>query len=119
MFLNNPLLGVGINQFVLRVDDYWSITGIARFAQPVHNAWLLIATEMGLVGLFGVMTIVLRLIYKGFRTISPTIVALWLFIFLTSLVDHYWLTIQAGNIVLFLTLGFTLATINMNPISHE
>ncbi len=51
MIAAHPLLGVGINTFVEVMRQY-DMTGIADFfPEPVHNVYLLVAAESGLVGL--------------------------------------------------------------------
>jgi O-antigen ligase len=51
MILAHPLLGVGLNTFIDVMREY-DTTGVSyRLAYPVHNAYLLIASETGLVGL--------------------------------------------------------------------
>lgn len=59
----HPLLGVGINTFVDTMKQY-DTTGVTYyFPQPVHNVFLLVAAETGLVGL----GLFLLLIFKAFR----------------------------------------------------
>jgi putative inorganic carbon (hco3(-)) transporter len=51
MILSHPLLGVGLNTFVEVLREYDTIGISYTLAYPVHNAYLLIASETGLVGL--------------------------------------------------------------------
>lgn len=48
--LSNPVLGVGIGQFVLNMQIYFNNLELWQF-QPVHNVFLLILSELGIVGL--------------------------------------------------------------------
>ncbi len=51
MIRSRPILGVGINTFVNEMGGF-DTTGIsAYFPQPVHNVYLLVAAETGLIGL--------------------------------------------------------------------
>lgn len=51
MIAAHPLLGVGINTFVEEMWQY-DMTGVTElFPEPVHNVYLLVASETGLVGL--------------------------------------------------------------------
>ncbi len=47
----SPLTGVGFGNFILRMDDFGAVSGYTRFLQPVHNLFLLVASELGLPGL--------------------------------------------------------------------
>jgi putative inorganic carbon (HCO3(-)) transporter len=63
MISAHPLLGVGINTFVDTMKQY-DTTGVTYyFPQPVHNVFLLVAAEAGLVGL----GLFLLLIFTAFR----------------------------------------------------
>lgn len=50
MVKDSPLLGVGWGNFMVRLDDFGRVSGWTRFLQPVHNVFLLVAAETGLVG---------------------------------------------------------------------
>ncbi len=49
--LDNPVLGVGIGQFVMNIPNYVSSSFEAFQYQPVHNVFLLIWSELGIIGL--------------------------------------------------------------------
>lgn len=48
--LSNPILGTGIGQFVINMPKYENNLELWQF-QPVHNVFLLIWSELGMVGL--------------------------------------------------------------------
>lgn len=48
--LSNPLFGIGMGQFVINMSNYFYTLEIWQF-QPVHNVFLLIWSELGIVGL--------------------------------------------------------------------
>ena len=79
MIVNHPILGIGINTFV-NVMRYYDTTGISLvFPEPVHNVFLLIAAETGLVGLalFLVLSFfVMRLALTASRNGDPFLSAL-------------------------------------------
>lgn len=104
MIKSNPLSGVGLNNFIVRLPDFWESNSI-RLLQPVHNIYLLIATETGLVGLtiflwFLILTIRRLLHYR----LTRLLVALNA-ILLLGLFDHYWLTLQQNQLLFSLVLG--------------
>ncbi len=65
-----PLLGIGLNTFVPVMRNYDTIGVTNYFAEPVHNVFLLIAAESGLVGL-GLFLLLIALIFaEGLRAIQ-------------------------------------------------
>jgi O-antigen ligase len=70
MIRAHPFLGVGINTFV-DVMQHYDTTGITRdFPQPVHNVFLLIAAETGLVGLGLFISLLLAAFWEGLQAIK-------------------------------------------------
>ncbi len=109
MVKDYPVFGVGINNFVNRLPEYGLSPTISWWLQPAHNIFLLIAAEMGLVGL-GVF---LWLVYKSIARAEGLILALFA-ILITGSLDHYWVTLQQTQalmaIVFGLSLGYTRKT---------
>jgi len=104
MIKSNPISGVGLNNFIVRLPEYWQ-SGQTRLLQPVHNIYLLILTETGLVGFliflwFLVLTFKRLLCYR----IATLLIALSV-ILLLGLFDHYWFTLQQNQLLLAIVLG--------------
>jgi len=90
MIKENWLLGVGLNNFIPNLPRISKTFLNAWELQPVHNIFLLIFSEVGVVG-FGLFCFLL------FNTaMTSELIA----ILLTGLSDHYWLTLQQ-NLLLF------------------
>lgn len=109
MFLSHPIWGVGLNQCILYVQEFWEST-LPQFRQPVHNIYLLLLAESGVIGtlLFGsVLLEVIRHVWK----ISLLALMIITFIAVTGLFDHYWLTTHHGFALFSLTIGWGLVTI--------
>ncbi|MBU2051780.1 O-antigen ligase family protein [Patescibacteria group bacterium] len=99
MFQDRPLTGVGLNNFTVVMDRYGYVPATTRFLQPVHNIYLLILSETGLIGALGFLYLILQgLSLKAFKE-RP----LWILLFL-GLFDHYPLTLQTGLLLFILTL---------------
>ena len=96
MFGDNPLLGVGMGNFVVRLPDYQ--TG-RRSYQPVHNIFLLWMVETGIVGL------ILGLGYLGRSGRLRKLGIVGLIILVTGMVDHYWLTLPQNMWLLAVVVG--------------
>ncbi|MEO8391386.1 MAG: O-antigen ligase family protein [Chloroflexota bacterium] len=83
MIASSPVLGVGLNTFVEVMPNYDSTGVFAYFPEPVHNVFLLIAAETGLVSL-GLFLILLALVFRvgiqallrGDRFLSVTVIGL-------------------------------------------
>lgn len=99
-----PLVGVGLNNFIPRLPGFWSSHDPIYLLQPVHNIYLLVASETGLVGLL----VFLWFIYLTFKKLSivnyPLSIALSAILAL-GFFDHYWLTLQQNQLLLAITLG--------------
>jgi len=63
MIESNPVLGIGVNTFVNVMAKYDQSGVTSYFAEPVHNAFLLIAAETGLVGL-GLFLALIALVFR-------------------------------------------------------
>ncbi|MDD2753319.1 MAG: O-antigen ligase family protein [Candidatus Portnoybacteria bacterium] len=117
MIEKNPFLGVGQGNFV------WALTrsDIANFepwmAQPVHNIYLLIASETGPLGLLAFLLFLfftIRAAWKYRHNLSESHL---LFIvgalLLIGLFDHFLWDLQQGQILFWLVLGI-LASFSLN-----
>lgn len=105
MIKNRPLIGVGLNNFIPQLPEFWSGSGFTYLLQPVHNIFLLTAAETGLVGLL----IFLWFLFLTFKKLvavknKPLIITLSVILFL-GLFDHYWLTLQQTQLLLTVILG--------------
>ena len=94
---NSPIIGTGLGTSPLYPRN---ISNFAMLHQPIHNIYLLILSETGIVGLglFGL------LILKALR--SKSIIHNSLFIILAlGMFDHYWLTLQQTQLLFAIVLG--------------
>jgi len=115
MFKDHPLTGVGLNNFTVTMDQYGYIPAAARFLQPVHNIYLLILSETGLLGLFGFLYI-FSLLNKSSNSVfrfSPACAGRFFVLSFLGLFDHYLLSLQQG--LLLLTYIFSGALIPNKP----
>jgi O-antigen ligase len=99
MTLDHPVLGVGLNQFTSHLEEYTKSSEIVRFVQPVHHIGLLWLAETGLLGLC-ILALSLQRLIEAKRTISIYI----LLIIPIAVLDHYFLTLQSGGLLLILSL---------------
>lgn len=114
MIKKHPLTGVGFQNFVSVMDEYSPVVLKDNQHQPVHNVYLLIAAETGLVGL-GIFLLFLALIIRrvwnrGLNPISAILLSVFIGFLFLGLFDHYLWTIQQGKLMFFIFSGFLLAS---------
>ena len=97
MIASHPSTGIGWNNFTLLQESYGYIPSTTRFLQPVHNAFLLLITELGIAGWLLCAAIV-GLIWKIHPSLLPIAASL---VFISSF-DHYVLTLTTGRMLLVL-----------------
>lgn len=105
--LKNPLFGVGLAHFIqsLASLNLYSLSQ-TRLLQPVHNIFLLITAEGGLIGL----VLFVNLINTCTKNLNTHKKALFLVLLVFGSVDHFFLTLHQGQLLLWLSLGFLLSS---------
>lgn len=98
MVSQSPLWGVGPNNFIPSLPRLMNSTGV-YLLQPVHNIYLLVVSETGMVGL-------IIFLWFLFLSVKKSLLAheLWLIISIVSILllglfDHYWLTLQQNMLL--------------------
>ena len=70
MIVAHPILGIGINNFVDVMHQY-DPTGVTYvFPEPVHNVYLLVAAETGIVGLCLFLWLIVAVFQAGFKAVQ-------------------------------------------------
>lgn len=103
MFQDKPIFGVGLNNFIVNLPHYQkpNVNSIFEFLQPVHNIYLLILAETGLIG-FGIF---IWFIKKTIGHVKGPLLLILSLVLILGLFDHYWLTLQQGQLLFSLILG--------------
>ncbi|KKR50943.1 MAG: O-antigen polymerase [Candidatus Curtissbacteria bacterium GW2011_GWA1_40_16] len=106
--LKNPLFGIGSNNFIIELAklDLTSISQI-RLLQPVHNVFLLILVENGLIGLLLFSTMLFAVAQKA-HTKGKT--ALFISVLIFASIDHFLWTLQQGLFMFWLSLAFVISS---------
>lgn len=105
MFWQDPILGAGLNNFLVNLPFVQKQHGEVLYIQPVHNIYLLVLSQTGIIGfvLFGYFLI------KTYKRIEKSsnieLPVLFFSIFFLGLFDHYFLTLQQGQILFTVILG--------------
>src|SRR3989344_1274172 len=112
MIKDNLILGVGVRNFVVRMDDYSGGDRLLPyFHQPVHNIYLLIAAEGGIATLalffVSLFYIVRRALHEGGGgpMFNYTLFIIFFGFLFWGLFDHYFWTIQQGSLAFWMVAG--------------
>lgn len=114
MFSINPVFGVGLNNFFNNLSPF---SEKILLIQPVHNIFILMLSETGVIGfLFLLFILVLGiariLSLKGDKR-NYLICIFFSFCFLGSF-DHYFFTLQQGQLLFTIFLSLTLSAKSLN-----
>lgn len=109
VFSNHPIFGVGLGGFIptmakILVSHDFLVTETVWWLQPVHNIYLLVLSEIGIVG-FSLFSFMVYKILSGAK--SRLDIGLIL-ILLTGILDHYWLTLQQNFLLFGILVGFLI-----------
>lgn len=103
----HPWVGVGLNNFIPQLPFFWQQFGKTYWLQPVHNIFLLVAAELGLMGLI----IFLWFLFLTFRhlllTNRSSLILIVCLILVLGFFDHYWLTLQQTQLLFTIILGLS------------
>jgi hypothetical protein len=104
----NPWLGIGLGNFVWEIRQMLDLLS-AWLHQPVHNIYLLIGSETGLIGLFLFLVFIFRLLFSLMFNPRDSrqgwiLIIVFSFLFI-GLFDHFFWTLQQGQLMFWLILG--------------
>jgi O-antigen ligase len=106
MFRASPLFGTGLGNFLVRLPDYL-VSRTVYFLQPVHNIYLLLLSETGIIGCSVFLWVLWKAEKNIFRKFSMYHLSLFTVLVL-GLADHYFLTLQQGQLLCTIFLSLSL-----------
>lgn len=110
LFMENPLFGIGLNNFINVLAADQVLVGTSRVLQPAHNIFLLVSAETGIFGLLGILGLSGIAFWNNFRrtdVFSRILLGNLLVIIFLGFFDHYFLTLPQGQRLLFMVLGLS------------
>ena len=122
MINDNSVRGVGVGNYALSLKELDSARE-SWWYQPVHNIYLLITGELGVIGAaiwLWLITAVLCLGWRDWRDRQATMLIFLtpISIWLLGLVDHWPISLQQGRLLLFLALALTILTTRVSYKGH-
>lgn len=122
LFLKNPFFGIGLNNFINLLAMDKVLVGTSRFLQPVHNIFLLVSSETGVLGLAGFMALFIFAIWENAKKqdkLSKILTGDLLMVILLGFFDHYFITLPQGQRLLFLILGLSFNSLVLHKKKTE
>ena len=107
VFSQNPVQGVGLNNFIPTAAQLRSEGRFPWILQPVHNVPLLVLTEGG-IAIFVVWFWLIFRFIKSLKRKSIFFGLIIIFILITASADHYWFTLQQNQLLVAILLGVIL-----------
>lgn len=101
---DNFWIGSGLNTFIQNYSFYKPDFIYLWLLQPVHNIYLLIFSETGVVGIVWFFIVMFKVFFKANKTFQM----LLLFVLITGFFDHYWLTLHQNLLIFALLVGMSL-----------
>ncbi len=98
-----PFLGIGYGQFVANLINKYKFYP-QFFYQPVHNIYLLLSSETGIVGLATFLGFIAFLMREA-AIAKNTFIFLGVAVLMLGFFDHFLFSLQQGSLILWLTLG--------------
>lgn len=101
----NPWTGVGAGSFVIQLGKR---AGEFNLVEPVHNVPLLVLSELGIIGIVLLLTIVFVVVKELYATSKSNVIlfgALLAGMGTIALFDHYFWSLAPGRMMLGLALG--------------
>lgn len=107
MGTKHPFTGVGLGNFLPNLPDFMNAKRNIFYLQPVHNIYLLAFAETGIFGLAALCLFLWRSLLNLFCLQTEKIVYILLFaeVCVIGFFDHYFLTLQQGQLLFVFVLG--------------
>ncbi|MEA2113475.1 MAG: O-antigen ligase family protein [Patescibacteria group bacterium] len=103
-----PLLGIGQGNFVWGIGQALDLMSSWLY-QPVHNVYLLIASETGLLGLVAFLMFLFLVLSHAWRNVENIprlgITILFCGFLFIGIFDHFFWTLQQGQLMFWIVLG--------------
>ena len=108
MVAKNFVFGVGLGNFIPELVKIGCAQKGMWLLQPVHNLFLLVFSETGIIGLILVTLFLLKVLKIILTNKNKSfLLGALLIILISGFFDHYWLTLQQNMLLLSIIFGLT------------
>jgi O-antigen ligase len=104
------ILGEGLGTFIIKIPSFKGIFSYSWLLQPVHNIFLLIFSETGIVGLLSFCFLICKVLISRFKNKKIFLILPVIFILFTGLFDHYTITLQQNTLIFSIFVGMSFNT---------
>ena len=101
------LLGEGLGAFIVNLSVFKGIFSYSWLLQPVHNLFLLVFSETGILGLLAFCFLIYKTLVTQLKTKTLFLLLPLIFIIFTGLFDHYTLTLQQNMLLFSIFIGLS------------
>ena len=123
MIESHTALGVGLGNFIPSLDFLEPRKSVIPspflFYQPVHNVFLLLGAEIGLLGLVGFVWLFGKGLSEASRKGMIGTASSLGVILLLGFVDHYWITLQQTRLLFIIILATAFRTTPKQSLHHQ
>ncbi len=114
MIRDHPFFGVGLRNFLIALPGYNPPHMITFSLQPVHSIYLYWFAETGIFGLFFGLIFLINTFFHGvqwakFKASSQNVFVAFIVVLILGSFDHYFLTLQQGQLLFALVIGLVWA----------
>lgn len=125
MWQGSPAFGVGLGNFLVELPKNL-VSRQIYFLQPVHNIYLLLLSEVGVVGIGLIVLSLWALLRQETRNKRQEIrkfehvacLVSLVSLLILGLVDHYLLTLQQGQLLLTVLIGMSITFLQRNKATN-
>lgn len=101
------LIGKGLGTFIVNLSTFKGIFSYSWLLQPVHNIFLLVFSETGIMGLLAFCFLIYKTLVSQLKTKKLYLLLPLVFILFTGMFDHYTLTLQQNAILFSVFIGLS------------
>ncbi len=102
-----PVWGTGLGAYVyVSINSFPNIYAVS--SQPIHNTYLLLITELGVIPFLVVIVTLCWGIAKLMHNLSVNHLFSWTFILFSGFFDHYWLTSHQNFLLIMILTGLSV-----------
>lgn len=109
MIKSSPWTGIGFNHYIIVMPKHWPEPLVTTEYLPVHNIYLFLAAETGLLGIAAFLlfigALLKRVLQRKMTMSSATLLSIFLGLLFIGLCDYYLVFFQHGRLLFFATAG--------------